>query len=627
MTNTGLDSFFSRQQLTVEGQSYNYHSLKAAEQQLGNLSHLPYSLRLLLENLLRHEDGSQVTETQIRTLASWPNQDDTTQHVAITANHAVIHSASDLPILIDFAFMRDLAEHKELTVDSIAPKISVDLCIDNAANIAQLTFSHWCKQAFSNVSIENTQTGKPWLNPIKLSKDAEDNIHIYPNMLIGTQLDISNTAALGGLALQQGNLTTEAALLGKTLDIQLPAVIGVKLTDAIDAPTHSQQLCQQIQTYLVEQQLDNAWIEIYGAGLTSLSLDDRQHIAALASKMGIRTCLIPLDQHCLDQLTHIPSTEREAVKNYCQAQGFWHDPDAQMHYSAVLNISSQSFENELPATELDSNVAKAQTDNSSQTADASFSVPDSQTYPWQDNCCYVQPSALMADNTAAANTDIKDARILALFDDDICRSQIAPVAGIYASSTLYAPIAKDSADADNHAFSHPTLKNHLVANDISGGFSQHVEVSTHEPIKVVAQRYQSKRTPLIIFAGHNYGQNDACLIDHAARATKLMGVKAVISRSFDESHRSDLVKMGILPLQLIDGDCWRALELQGDEKIDITLPDEPYPFMPMVMAIERSNGRKLLVELDLRLDSDEEIHHYQHGGTITNLMHQMLEQE
>ena len=232
-------------------------------------------------------------------------------------------------------------------------------------------------------------------------------------------------------------------------------------------------------------------------------------------------------------------------------------------------------------------------------------------------------------------TNITNARVLGLFGDKITTDHISPAgsikaaspAGKYLTDNGVAPIDFNQYGTrrGNHevmmrgTFANIRIKNHMVkAADGAvkeGGLTLHQPDGTEMPIYDAAMKYQSEGTPLVIFAGVEYGNGSSR--DWAAKGTNLLGVRAVIAQSFERIHRSNLVGMGVLPLQFRQGDSWASLNLKGDESITINgLEDGLKPRESMTINIMRNDGSKTAVEVLCRIDTLDEIDYYKNGGIL-----------
>ncbi|MEL7228281.1 MAG: aconitate hydratase AcnA [Pseudomonadota bacterium] len=256
---------------------------------------------------------------------------------------------------------------------------------------------------------------------------------------------------------------------------------------------------------------------------------------------------------------------------------------------------------------------------------------EGQTYGWQSSSTYVQnpPYFDGMSMEPEAVTDIEGARVLALFKDSITTDHISPAGGIagnspaadYLRSHQVRPVEFNSYGArrGNHdvmmrgTFANIRIKNQMLDN-VEGGYSKHYPSGEQGPMYEVAMRYKDEGTPLVIFAGKEYGTGSSR--DWAAKGTRLLGVRAVIAESFERIHRSNLVGMGVLPLVFTGDDSWDSLGLKGDEKVTITGLDQLAPRQEMTALIEMADGSTKTVSLLARIDTEDELDYFRNGGIL-----------
>jgi aconitate hydratase len=267
-------------------------------------------------------------------------------------------------------------------------------------------------------------------------------------------------------------------------------------------------------------------------------------------------------------------------------------------------------------------------------------TPEGDTYHWDHASTYIQHPPFFSEmtKTPGAIQPIERAYILALLGDSITTDHISPAgsikvqspAGHYLTSHHVTPEEFNSYGArrGNHevmmrgTFANIRIKNEMVPG-VEGGFTKYIPNGETLPIYDAAMKYQAEHLPLVIFAGKEYGTGSSR--DWAAKGTKLQGVKAVIAESFERIHRSNLVGMGILPLQFLDGMTRKSLALDGSERITINgLNDSIKPAMHFTVVIEKQNGTKQEIEVLSRIDTQNEIEYYRHGGILSYVLRSML---
>lgn len=269
-----------------------------------------------------------------------------------------------------------------------------------------------------------------------------------------------------------------------------------------------------------------------------------------------------------------------------------------------------------------------------------IAVTDSQTYDWNGDSTYIQhpPFFEHIGEATQSITDIQSARLLALLGDSVTTDHISPAGNIKADSPAgrylqekgVLPVDFNSYGSrrGNHevmmrgTFANIRIKNEMLAG-VEGGFSLHVPSQEQGAIYDVAMRYQAEHTPLVIVAGKEYGTGSSR--DWAAKGTLLLGVKAVIAESFERIHRSNLVGMGVLPLQFTDGDTRQSLQLTGRELISITgLSDDIKPHQALNLVIEREDGSKTETQVLCRIDTLNEVAYFKAGGILHYVLRQLI---
>ncbi|MBC7809299.1 MAG: aconitate hydratase [Akkermansiaceae bacterium] len=271
---------------------------------------------------------------------------------------------------------------------------------------------------------------------------------------------------------------------------------------------------------------------------------------------------------------------------------------------------------------------------------AAIESPTGEVYAWDTSSTYIQepPYFDRFGMSAGVAKDIKKARPLALFGDSITTDHISPAGAIKSSSPAGMYLQEKGVTPDDFnsygsrrgndkimmrgTFANVRIQNAMVPG-VVGGVTVHYPDGEHLPIYDAAVKYMSSGTPLMIFAGQEYGTGSSR--DWAAKGTNLLGVKAVVAQSFERIHRSNLVGMGVLPLQFREGDSWQSLGLTGDETLDLTgLEGGLKPRLEVTLTVHRSNGENLTVPLILRIDTPIEVDYYLHGGILPYVLRQLM---
>jgi aconitate hydratase len=353
------DSFKARRTLKVGGKSYVYYSLIAAEKNgLTGLSRLPYSMRVLLENLLRHEDGQTVTEGDIRAVLDWLKTKTSDREIAFRPARVLMQDLTGVPAVVDLAAMRDAMKNLGGNPEKINPLAEVDLVIDHSVmvdnfggrdsfkkNVAveyernreRYTFLRWGQQAFANFRVVPPGTGichqvnleylgqTVWTRKVKDLKSKSLVEMAFPDTVVGTD---SHTTMINGLAVLGwgvGGIEAEAAMLGQPISMLIPEIIGFRLTGKLREGVTATDLVLTVTQMLRKKGVVGKFVEYYGPGLDEMSLEDRATIANMAPEYGATCGFFPIDA---ETLRYLKSTARKPqrlalVEKYAKAQGLF----------------------------------------------------------------------------------------------------------------------------------------------------------------------------------------------------------------------------------------------------------------------------------------------------------------
>lgn len=374
MTTIGQDSLKIRRSLEVSGQTYDYYSLPAAQEAgLGNLEQLPFSLKVLIENLLRHEDGKRVTLEDIRaSIHSITNGYDATE-IAFIPARVLMQDFTGVPAIVDLAAMRDAMEALGKDPTLINPLIPVDLVIDHSVmadsfgtpdafrqNVAlefqrnheRYAFLRWGQEAFQNFRVVPPGTGichqvnlEYLAQVVWVSEDPSGRPVAYPDTLVGTDSHTTMVNGLSVLGWGVGGIEAEAAMLGQAVSMLIPKVVGFNLTGKLPEGTTATDLVLTVTNMLRAKGVVGKFVEFYGGGLDSLSLADRATVANMAPEYGATCGFFPIDQKTIDYLefTGRDPSRVALVKAYAKAQGLWRDastPDPLFSETLALDLTS-----------------------------------------------------------------------------------------------------------------------------------------------------------------------------------------------------------------------------------------------------------------------------------------------
>ncbi len=354
-----LDSFKSRRKLTVGGRSYVYFSLAAAEKNgLAGISRLPYSLKVLLENLLRHEDGKTVTADDIKAIAARTGKKRADREIAFRPARVLMQDLTGVPAVVDLAAMRDAMTALGGDATKINPLVEVDLVVDHSVmvdnfgkkdsfkkntaieyqrNIERYAFLRWGQQAFANFRVVPPGTGichqvnleylgqTVWTRKFRNSKTKKSEEFAFPDTLVGTD---SHTTMINGLSVLGwgvGGIEAEAAMLGQPISMLIPDVVGFRLTGRLRAGVTATDLVLTVTEMLRKKGVVGKFVEFYGPGLDEMTLEDRATIANMAPEYGATCGFFPVDS---ETLRYLKETGRKAprvalVEKYAKAQGLF----------------------------------------------------------------------------------------------------------------------------------------------------------------------------------------------------------------------------------------------------------------------------------------------------------------
>jgi aconitate hydratase len=369
-----LDSLQSRRTLEVDGASYDYFSLEAASARLGDLDRLPVTLKILLENLLRHEDGQSVTGADLSAVVAWLDARRSDHEIAYRPARVLMQDFTGVPAVVDLAAMRDAMVTLGGDPERINPLTPVDLVIDHsvmvdyfgsatafdqnvalemARNGERYAFLRWGQQAFANFRVVPPGTGichqvnLEYLAQTVWTADDGKTPLAYPDTLVGTDSHTTMINGLGVLGWGVGGIEAEAAMLGQPVSMRLPEVVGFRLTGELPSGATATDLVLTVTQQLRAHGVVGKFVEFFGPGLGHLTLPDRATIANMAPEYGATCGFFPVDGETLAYLEYSGRDPARIalVEAYAKAQGLWHDPDApEALYSDVLELDMGTVE-------------------------------------------------------------------------------------------------------------------------------------------------------------------------------------------------------------------------------------------------------------------------------------------
>jgi len=361
------DSFSCHRTLNVNGRDYGYYSLPELSAQ-HDISSLPFSLKILLENLLRHENGIDVTRTDIEALAKWDAQAEPSTEIAFTPSRVVLQDFTGVPAIVDLAAMRDamrklggdpglinplspaeLVIDHSVQVDRFGTDTALDLNnkIEYQRNHERYSFLRWGQGAFSNFKVVPPNTGivhqvnLEHLARVVFGVEKDGELMAYPDTVVGTDSHTTMINGIGVLGWGVGGIEAEAAMLGQAITMLIPQVVGFRLTGRLPEGATATDLVLTVTEMLREHGVVGKFVEFFGDGLKHLPLADRATIANMAPEYGATCGIFPIDEESIRylKLSGRSDEQAELVEAYARAQTLWReDGEAEASYSAVLSL-------------------------------------------------------------------------------------------------------------------------------------------------------------------------------------------------------------------------------------------------------------------------------------------------
>lgn len=359
------DSFSSRDQLRVNGADYTFFSLAKLGQRF-DLARLPFSIKILLENLLRCEDGVSVTPASIEALARWNPKDEPQTEIAFMPARVVLQDFTGVPCMVDLAAMRDAVVKLGGSAANINPLIPSELVIDHsvqvdsfglpnsrningeiefARNGERYSFLRWGQKAFDNFKVVPPNTGivhqvnLEHLARVVMERTIDGVQYVFPDTVFGTDSHTTMINGLGVLGWGVGGIEAEAAMLGEPSSMLIPQVVGFKLTGKLPEGATATDLVLTVTQMLRTLGVVGKFVEFYGDGLNHLPLADRATIANMAPEYGATCGIFPIDAESLNYLRLSGRSEEriKLVEAYAKAQGLWRT-EVEAEYSATLHL-------------------------------------------------------------------------------------------------------------------------------------------------------------------------------------------------------------------------------------------------------------------------------------------------
>jgi len=368
------DSFGAKAILDVSGREYEIHRLDALQEKF-DVARLPYSLKVLLENALRLEDGESVSAADVEAIASWDAKATPSEEIPFQPARVLMQDFTGVPAIVDLAAMRDAIDELGSDPSKINPLVPVDLVIDHSVQVdafgtprsfdvnadrdyernhERYGFLRWGQQAFDNFRVVPPATGichqvnLEYLSQVVFSRERDDGLtQAYPDTLVGTDSHTTMVNGLGVLGWGVGGIEAEAAMLGQPISMLLPQVVGFRVDNELPEGATATDLVLTVTEMLRERGVVSKFVEFYGPGLHTLGLADRATIGNMSPEFGSTCAIFPVDRETLRYLefTGRPTETIELVDAYAREQGMFHDESSEdPTFSETLELDLASVE-------------------------------------------------------------------------------------------------------------------------------------------------------------------------------------------------------------------------------------------------------------------------------------------
>ena len=360
---SNVDTFKSKSTLTVGDTDYEIYRLDAVD----GSQKLPFSLKVLLENLLRTEDGANITEDHIKALASWDPSADPSTEIQFTPARVVMQDFTGVPCIVDLATMREKVAELGGNPDTVNPLAPAELVIDHSVQIdafgtadaiernmdieyqrngERYQFLRWGQTAFDDFKVVPPgmgivhQVNIEYLARVVMPREVGGVLRAYPDTLVGTDSHTTMVNGLGVLGWGVGGIEAEAAMLGQPVSMLIPRVVGFKLTGEIPSGVTATDVVLTITDMLRQHGVVGKFVEFYGEGVASVPLANRATIGNMSPEFGSTAAIFPIDDVTIDylKLTGRSPEQIQLVEDYAKTQGLWHDPANEVAYSEYLEL-------------------------------------------------------------------------------------------------------------------------------------------------------------------------------------------------------------------------------------------------------------------------------------------------
>src|SRR5690349_22726322 len=362
-----VDSFSAKESLQVGDKSYEYFRLGAVVGEGLDVASLPFSLKVLLENLLRTEDGADITKADIEALAGWDANAEPSKEIQFTPARVIMQDFTGVPCVVDLATMREAMADLGGDATKINPLAPAEMVIDHSViadvfgspeafgrnveieyerNRERYQFLRWGQGAFEDFKVVPPGTGIvhqvniEHLARVVFTREVDGEVVAYPDTCVGTDSHTTMVNGIGVLGWGVGGIEAEAAMLGQPVSMLIPEVVGFKLTGELAEGVTATDIALTATQMLRARGVVGKFVEFYGPGVSALPLANRATIGNMSPEFGSTIAVFPIDEQTIDYLKLTGRSEEQLalVEAYAKEQGLWHDPDAEPRYSERLEL-------------------------------------------------------------------------------------------------------------------------------------------------------------------------------------------------------------------------------------------------------------------------------------------------
>ena len=630
----------------IENEVFYFYDIKKLFGNYPKLEKLPKVLKILLESNIRYAKNDKEFEESIDIFLNRKKE-----KIKFYPSRVIMKDFESITTLIELASIRDILKSKNDDVNKINPKTMIDILINNFDEKdyeiykEKISFIKWSEHAFKNIrvvppnSFFNKEFDLNYLSTILHVEKKDEKFFIYPESVLGIEFGENKINSLGILSFNADNINAKSVILGDETFIEFPQVIGVKIHGQLRDNILIDNLNLVLRDKLNIIDLKGKILEFYGNGLKYIDMNHRKQILKLCSNYGILCSFFAIDNQTITYLNKIKANDNygKLIKIYLEKQGLFYENNEQINFDEKIDLDLETIKNFIfqKETSKEENSLDNISLNSILKGNEfwqNLEFEESNTYTWNENSTYIQSLNIkpnIFEEESLEEINIENAGILALLNDSIKSDYISPLGKI----SLYSPAAKYLESKGVKSFEYNTFLNRNANVDLmlrsmfdsadiknkmlkkEGSFT--IDYRNGEIVSIYdkAQRFKEINRPLVIFAGKNYGFGN--FREWASKGIRLLGVKAVIAKSFDERHRSNLIAFGVLPLQFIDDDI-ESLSLKGNESI--TLQANEIRIESKVNVIIHKENIDIKIKLKSRLDTKRDVDFFKSAGLYGHLL-------